>query len=365
MSGVKWDEIPEHRIEIVYEQWQALPEAKRIAVERVFEDAEELSNEQGIQAIVEEGQFHGLDLAPELDQLDGFRDKVMWVALHHPRVFEVAGIINRAHTLPQRYWRRRGGLPNEQPDVSEGAIAGFAHAIGAYYRQTQGRGHHCTVDAYLRINRYHYFFAYPDDYADTYLGYDDDGHFVRRPQKPAFEVVFIFDPEDGRLDIFAKGGKEVHEALQTLFCRSLLGQELPPESPNSHPYELNGLESRDFRFPTDPEDGIDEVRIRKLRLSVLGNQKRRIMLEANPKGRPDDIYEMLEKYLNRENVPDALINVTLAPFHFRWFHTGQGRRKTLTFDVSFPDKSNLKSNKREEMRLIGQKYLTRWGIDRA
>jgi hypothetical protein len=120
LADLDWGDIPEHRVEIVYDAWQELPEPDRISVERLFEDAEELSNEQGIQAIVEEGQFHGLDLAPELDQLDGFRDKVMWVALNHPRVFEVAGIINRAHTLPQRYWRRRGGLPNEQPDVSEG-----------------------------------------------------------------------------------------------------------------------------------------------------------------------------------------------------------------------------------------------------
>jgi hypothetical protein len=36
----------------------------------------------------------------------------------------------------------------------------------------------------------------------------------------------------------------------------------------------------------------------------------------------------------------------------------------MTFDVSFPDSCNLKSL-REEYRLLGEKYLNRWGIDRA
>ena len=131
----------------------------------------------------------------------------------------------------------------------------LSYAIGAYYRQNQGRGHRCTVDAYLRVNRYHYFFAYRDDYANTYLGHDEEGHFIRRPQKPAFEIVFIFDPQDGSLEIFAQGGKEVHKALQTIFCRCLTAQEFPPELPFRHPFELNGLKLRDFGFPADPEDG--------------------------------------------------------------------------------------------------------------
>jgi len=364
LGDIPWDDVPEHQVEIVYDAWQALPTEQRVAIERRFEDAEELANEQGIRAIIEEGQFHGLDLTVELEEFDSHRDKVMWVAINHPRVFEVAGIINRAHTLPLRYWRRRGGMPLDQPDVSEDAVSAFGHAIGAYYRQNQGRGHRCTVDAYLRVNRYHYFFAYPDDYADTYLGHDDEGHFIRRPQKPAFEVIFIFDPEDGTLDVFAQGGREIHEALQTIFCRSLLGQEPPPELPHQHPYELNGLKSRDFGFPTEPEDGIELVRVRKLRLSVLGGSKRRITFEADPDAGPRDIYDMMDEYLDRERLPDTLINVTQATLNFKFAHTGNGRQQTLTFDISFPNSSNLKS-KREDLRMIAEKYLKRWGIDRA
>jgi hypothetical protein len=363
-ADINWNELDENNVEVVYDALLELPDREHAAIERQFEDAEALANDPGIQTLIDEGRFHGLDLTTELAEFPSHRDKAMWVALHHPHVFEVASIINGAHTLPQRYWRRRNGMPRVNPNKSAESIAEFQTALAAYYRSTQGRGHRCTVDHYLRTERYHYFFAYPDDYANTYVGHDEQARLVRRPQTPAFEVVFIFDPQEGVIDIFAQGGKPVHESLQTIFCRTILGQELPPDTLHSHPYELNGLKSRDFGFPTDPEDGIEEVRVRKLRLSILGGSKRRITLEADPAAHKDDIYNMMSNYLNRQNLPESVVNVTQATLSFRWVYTGQGRQQTLTFDLSFPDSSNLKS-KREEQRQVAEKYLKLWGIDRG
>ncbi len=367
LDDVDWESLPEHRIEVVYDRWQQLPGPQRAAIERRFEDAEELNSDQGIQALIDECWFHGVDIAAEWERerLESFRDRVLWVALNHPRAFEVAGIINHAHALPLRYWRKRGNMPRRHPDVSPEAIERFRDAISAYFRQAQGRGHQCTVDPYLRVQRYHYFFAYPDNYASTYLGHDDHGQFIRRPQRPAFEIVFLYDPTDGTLDLYAQGGKEVQTALQTIFCRELMGQELPPEVPNSHPYELNGLKTRGFGFPTDPEDGVEDVRVRKLRLSVLGGHKRRIWLEADPDGARDDVYDMMEQYLDARNLPSSLVNVTVATISMKIAALGAEKGGTVTFDVSFPNSGNLKSEKRERLRDIAEKYLKHWGIDRA
>jgi hypothetical protein len=368
LQELPWTDLANHEIDVVYDGWQNLPEQQRLEIEQMFEDAEALASEEGVKAIIDEGTFHGHDLATELETFPNFRDKAMYVAIQYPRVFEVAGTINRAHSLSRRYWRHRGNMPQIQPEISQTALDQFRDAISAYFRQNEGRGHRCTVDTYLRVNRYHYFFAYPDNYADTYLGHNEQGQFIRRPQRPAFEVIFLFDPVDGKLDLYAQGGKTVQESLQTIFCRTLLNQELPPESPFNHPYELNGLKSRNFLSTirqTDPEDGIEGIQIRKLRLSVLGKVKRRITLEADPKDGPDGVYDMLNDYLNRHNLPDALFNITLAQFHFQFMHTGQGRQRTLTFEVSHPNTSNLKSCRREDHRLIGEKYLKRWEIDCA
>jgi len=367
LDDVDWESLPEHKIEVVYDKWQSLPEPERVAIERRFEDAEELNSDPGIRALIDECSYHGVDIVAEWERegLTSFRDRILWVALTHPRAFEVAGIINHAHVLSLRYWRKRGNMPQKDPDVSPEAIERLREAISAYFRQTQGRGHRCTVDAYLRVNRYHYFFAYPDDYANTYLGHDDGGDFVRRPQRPAFEVVFLYDPVNGTLDLYAQGGKEVQTALQTIFCRELMEQELLPETPNSHPYELNGLKTRGFGFPTDPEDGVEDVRVRKLRLSVLGGHKRRIWLEADPDGARDDVYDMMEQYLDARNLPSSLANITVATLSMKIAALATEKGGTVTFDVSFPNSSNLKSEKRARLRDIAEKYLKQWGIDRA
>ncbi len=105
----------------------------------------------------------------------------------------------------------------------------------------------------------------------------------------AFELVMVYDREHGALDMYVRGGKKVYVPLQEIFCRVILGEEIGPENPNSHPYELNGLLSRDFQFPTDPADGIDTVRVRKMRLAVKGMPRRRITLEADPQAGVNDI----------------------------------------------------------------------------
>ena len=72
----------------------------------------------------------------------------------------------------------------------------------------------------------------------------------------------------------------------------------------------------------------------------------------------------MEECLNRRNVPDTLVNVTQATLNFKFVHTGEGRQKPLTFDISFPNSSHLKS-KREDLRVVAEKCLKQWGIDRA
>lgn len=362
-----WDQITEHEIDGTYACWQGLPEDQRLEVERTFEDVEGIANEEGMKALLDEGTFHELDLGPELGQQKSYRDKALRVAIRHPRVFEVAKTIHRAHTLSTRYWKHRGNMPRVEPNVSPEAVARFGQAISDYFQRAEGRGQQCTVDAYLRLKRYHYFFAYPDNYADTYMGHVQ-GQFIRRPQRPTFEIVFLYDPVDATLDVYAHGGKDVQRELEILFCRTLLEQELPPESANGHSYELNGLKSRSFLTAarqTDPADGIEEIQVRKLRLSVLGQTKRRITLEADAKSGPEAIYDLKDKCLNRETVSDALINVIQAQFHFRFVQNGGGRQRTLTFEVSYPNSSNLKSCRNEELRQIGDKYLRLWGIDQA
>jgi hypothetical protein len=363
LGDIPWELQEETQVGSIYDAWQALPDSERAEVDRVFQDVHAMACEAGVRALVEEGRFHTVDLAAALDRHEGFYHKAMWAYLRHERIFNVAALFNSADSLSGGSWVRHRAMPRKLPDVSEKATRGLADALSEYYRENQGRGHRCTVETYLRAGRQHYFFAYPDDYADTYIGHDAKGEFVKRPQKKAFEVVFVYDPGEGTLELYARGDRGVKARLLYIFCSEILGENPPPEQPGDHPYELNGLLSREFAFPTDPQDGIEEVRILKMRLS-LGNGRRRIILEADPQGDPHDLYDMMIEYLTETCLAHGAVNVTQAEFRFCFFDRSGERPKPSRFSITFPNNSNLKSLP-EERRLLAEKYLKRWGIDRG
>jgi hypothetical protein len=368
LQDVLWHFQGPREIQKIFDAWQALPREQREEVERAFRSVHEMACEAGIKALVEDGSFHEVDLATEFGRLEGFYDRAMWAYLRHHEIFYVASIISYADGLLRgRYWIRRNDLPPKSPDVSSDTIQALANALSDYYRREQGRGQRCTVERYLRVGRYHYFFAYPDDYTDTYIGHAEDGTLMRRPQKRAFEVIFVYDPESGTLDLFAQGDRRLKNHLQQIFGLLILHERLKPDDAPTRVYELNGLLYRDFAFPTDPQDGIEEVRVRALRLSLVGSGGGQISIEAAPKESHEDIYDIMDRYLAKGLVPALNFNVTQATLDIRFAPTNGSRsRRSLVFDVTYPDSSNLKSKcKNEEDRLLAEKYLKRWDIERA
>jgi hypothetical protein len=252
-------------------------------------------------------------------------------------------------------------MPKKEPDISPEARAEFEASLSAYYQQRQGRGRRCRIDLYLRGGRYHYIFAYPEDYASTFVGYGLGDRFERHPQRPAFELVFIYDPEDGTLDLYAPGDKNLKADLQQIFSRVFLHEELGSETGDSHSYELNGLKQRDFPFPTDPEDGVLDVRVKKLRLTAMGNPRRRITLEGDTKSGRDDLYDLMEEALNNERLPLSVVNVTHTSIQML-FANGDKAPKSLTFEISFPHYCNLRDTRQHRK---AKAYLKRWGIARV
>lgn len=360
LAEIPWLHQRETDIGVVYDAWQALPPSQRSEVDRVFQAIHEMACEAGVRALLEEGSIHGLNLVTALAQQEGFYDKAMWTYLEYPSIFNVASLFVSADGLPGRYWVRHRNVSRKPPNTSAQACRELEDALSEYYRTEQGRGHRCTVETYLRGGRQHYFFAYPDDYPDTYIGHDEKGEFVKRPQKRAFEVVFVYDPHAGSLELNAQGDKCVKARLMYIFCQAILGINPPPERPGGHPYELNALLTGDCLFETDPSDGIEEVRVRKLRLAT---GQRRIILEGDPQAEAHDVFDMVGECLNTEYLAGARPTVTQAEFQFCFVSKGCERPKPLVFSVSYPNTSNLKSQP-EDRRLLAEKYLKRWRIQR-
>ena len=363
LGSVEWDKLKETEIEPIYDTWQVLPEQMREEIEFEFRNVHGIATGNGARAIIEEGRFHGLNLTADLDAQDGYVNKAFWTLLEHPNVFDIAQLMNRADHLNGRYWRKRKNIPKTQPDVSQHALKELADSIAAYYRENQGRGKHCWAEPYLRGGRYHYFFVYPQDYTDTFVGYDDQGQFQRKPQNRAFEVIYNYDPEGGTLDLYVQGGKDLVRDLQKLFGRAILGEELGEEKRDSVPYDLNGLKRRDFSFSTDPADRVKGAKVTAMRLSLLGNPRKRITFESGPKDPKAGIYDFIETALHEQRLPLSMVNVSAAVIQMIFENTNGGRRdeRTLSFRITYPNSCNLKDSPEE---LLAKKYLKEWKIER-
>ena len=67
LQDIEWDKLKkkETKIETIYEAWIALPEDVKNKIEQDFQQIHSLANLKGIEAIVDEGEYHDEDLREE------------------------------------------------------------------------------------------------------------------------------------------------------------------------------------------------------------------------------------------------------------------------------------------------------------
>lgn len=358
---IEWDDISTRRIARIFDAWQALAPDARREIEAGLRDVCDMANEDGIRVIVEESKCKQKDIGAELEQWESRHDKALWTLLRCPDVWHSAVLFAQADSLSHgRCWVGRGNMPGAEPRTDPATIARFRDAVSGFFRERQARGHQCHVDHLKRGNHQDYFFVYLSDYADTYLKLDEHERVERISERRAFEVVFAFDGSTRTLEMYAKGGKPVVQPLQELFSRVILGQEIDANSPDGKAYQLDHLMDRSFGFPTDPADGIANVRLRSLKLAIVGTRRGTITLDPQKDDPPTRIYEMLDEDLNNKRLPKDSLRVSKATISMHL--NGGTRRKTLTFNVTWPNRCDLKS-KPDDLRVLGEKYLQEWKIN--
>lgn len=76
---------------------------------------------------------------------------------------------------------------------------------------------------------------------------------------------------------------------------------------------------------------------------------------------PLALHQFLAKAVNQADLPLDLLHVAHAKLRFTFEPSNGDRRKTLTFDVKYPDHSTLRDDPHDQ---IAKKYLKEWGIAR-
>lgn len=355
LAEIDFDSLGSTETEPIDKALEALPEKDRTEIEADFQQIYEMSGEKGEQLILEEASFyHNLDLSDDFEQMENYYERTMWVFLNHPQIFKVASDFDYMDRVGG--WKRRYVGEGLQPAIEEDDLGNLAKEMSKFYKK-QGRGRHCTVDNYLRDKpERHCYFVYPEDYATTDIGYDDEGKFVHWPKRPAFEVIFVYKPENGDLEVCAKGGQKVVERLQRIFSQTILSLDSLPDETGRR-FNLSKLKDKNLAFDTDPDDCIEKVTIKLLRLDLP--KSRKITFEASSTREEQPTHSLIEKALNKNNIPLDEVVVSRAKLQIK-FRSKDGKRgKTLTFEISIPDRWTLKDDKVDQ---IVKKYIEKWGL---
>jgi len=357
LADVDFGKLAETQVEPIYEAWLKLAEEVCKPMEQDFQDIDELATEGGSKAIRDEADFHGESLAEQFSKLGSFHEHAFWTLLERPKYWPGALAFHHADAVSPRYWRKRKNLPRQTASVDDASIRELEQKISGYFHTKQGRGHNCKVDCYKRADL-DYFFAYPEDYAQAEMNWSEKG-LRRLPRRPAFEVIFVYSQEDGTLDTFLSGDRKPVPDLQAIFAEAILKAKLGPDAKDERVYDLNPVRARQFQFVYGPETGIADVAVNKLRLSVYGSRKQRIVLEADPSYNKQAVFDLLDKVT--KGIPLTQMGVTQVGIKVTFAHNPTARRPgTRSFDINWPNSCSLRHDGRDG---IIRKMLADSGIE--
>ena len=329
---------------------------------RVANDAERvtaMSDEPGQAAIYSVARN-----SDHLDSLQNPHDRALWMFLNNAVAFQ--------HAEEARFTddRRRGRMwdgfvaaPNLNLHREETAIDAFKAAIRERFRSNN-----VHIDIFNR-NRPTF------DGADCALvqatiyregRLDDirefvDGTLDRRPHWPVFEAALTYEAATGVIEVVANE-RESREDLVRLFARDLLATEFRQEKLPLRRFDLQRL-LQPFAFPTDAGDGIESVRVNHLRLMPIDTVGERVTLECMRQA-THTIWQMAQDRFGANNPFNGGWTVTQAKLTIRFQpEAGARRGKTLPLTITMPHGCDLK-DRTERERMIGEKYLRRWGFVR-
>lgn len=335
--------MKETKVDSLFDAWMQLEEKQRHKLDAEFRDIFDMSCEKGFKAIIDEAEWQ-MQSTPDalsalIEQLSAQPNhyyRAMLTYLDHKPCWHGATRFFHADTLP--YWRKRKNMGHKPAAVDDASIRQLADLIRHYFHQKEGRGNHCVVEA-LRRGELDYFFAYPEDYSQQSVEWVN-GEFDRRPHNPAFEVVYVYSQTDGTLDVNYRGLKKSLEPLQAMFAHAILKlNELPPDPKDQRVYQLNALRRRSFAFVYDPSSGIQQVVMRKLRLSSSVN-KDRITLEADSNEDPKALYNLLDQLDKALHL--ALYRVTQVELAVSVVANPDKPAKTVPIRITYPNSCSLK-----------------------
>ena len=368
LPGFDWTTVTEEDRAPLLEAFDQLQGEPRNALVAELMEAEYMATEIGFRALVSEAKAQGIDLPAQFTDTQGLHDRaLLTLARYHDDFWATATRYAIADALSEgKSWRKRKGVPVATPQVGAAFLEALSTDISTCYHD-EGRGEHCEVEHAQRDGGQHYFFATLSDYPRNTGIFDTKTGKLRRTIQPGtYEVIIVYEAgqHTATLDIHAKGGAKIQDAIMARFSDSILRQKLPPEDPRRRKAATMNLAIFSQRpdLKLDPKDGLASVRVVALRFGRVNQAGRKHAIEIDPRKNPEaDVYDEMADSMQAQAIdPQAVL-----PGRATLLFTEQGEAKrgnTYKVTVGFPNTCTAKSLP-DARRRLAERCLKRWKID--
>ncbi len=345
--------------------WHSIPDDARARIQIVLQQIFTLSQDDGLTVLLQEIRRRHPDRLGEFERFDHRSDQILWAWLNLPDAFESAEFFAQADaTLTGRFWKRSAVSVPPDLQINHGHIENLQNELRQIYVQ-QLRGRHCCIQHHQRHSSVDYLCAYLDNWPDQLLEFRENGELESLAGRYAFSNVFALDRRQGTLDVAARGGQRIHLQLKESFCRSILLQPASATFAARPAYQLDHLLTSGLQLPTAPEDRVSSVRLTHIRFAPRCETEVRYE-EIGFSTRTDlsAAEAQLRERIVERRFDMGHLKVLSVGFNLQVRPAGRTRVSPLTFSIHAPNTCNLKE-KADDLRVVGERCLRRWGICNA
>jgi len=317
-------------------------------IEAELAEVKELSNESGTVIMTQLMQERDSGSLEGLSEAGNDRERALWLFMNNKKVFDDSRILHYIEDLSSKHIRKvrfKRDIPSLRVHLDKLSLG-----VSEYFKAKEGRGKNCKSDFFEYSDRA-VFIVYPEGHIATVQHYKK-GNLSRLTAKPAFQIVFIYYPEEEVIEVSAKGGKKKIDELANIFNREVL-EDSEKLRNNYDIFDLNQILNSGFDIPVDPEDQIEDLYLKQLRFTNKINKRVKIILEIYD---ANGLEDMLKEIAYRR-VDLKYFNITQATFKFKF--KGAGNRGSVTMQLTYPDRTSLTD---KPLHQKAKKYISKWGL---
>lgn len=199
--------------------------------------------------------------------------------------------------------------------------------------------------------------VYREDLPITRLEFKDE-EIIEKTVRPVIEISLTYEPGTGDIEVVADG-EESRRSIAKIFAESILQSPIPGEKIPLKEYDIQKL-LKETVLSFDASDGIEWVKVTQLKVAPYGNYNSITLDIGNKEHR--NIYAVSRENFGDKDPLKANFRLIQVRITIKFLPDNESRRgKPLHVKLRDPHGCDLKSKTAKE-RLIGEKYLARWGL---